>query len=81
MLRIVTDPALHVWSRSPTSENSSLSDGPPDDENVGPKEIDYPIFDSNMVAELVSDYGTVVSEPDDEQPIQMKTTHSQHEFG
>ena len=74
MYRVLNDPALHAWSGSQVSEASSLSDGPPDDASDSAKGIDYPIFDPNMVAELVSDYGTVVSEPDDENPIKMKTT-------
>ena len=67
MLSVQTDPALHTGV--PDTESEMTSDYGSKIEPMSPITFgieDYPVFDSNMVAEQVSDYGTVVSELDEE---------------
>ena len=66
MLRILTDPALHT---DPSDIGSDTTQGAaPESSPTSPiigKYEDYPVFDSNMVAERASVYSSAISDDAD----------------
>ena len=77
MLRIFTDPALHT---DPSDIGSDTTQGAaPESSPTSPiigKYEDYPVFDSNMVAERASVYSSAISDDADNDAILLPNARS-----